>query len=86
MQSKKIEIPEGVHWLEDADYRKAVSQLRMQFTGVFKPLRLYGQGVFVDGAIEECVKLAEDFGLRVRGIDKAISLELIRRKNGRFVD
>ncbi len=81
---------EQVHWLSDEEYAKAVGQLRMQMAGVFDfmkveeklPVRyMHGMTEFVPGAIEEIIKLAEDFGLRVRGLDKPISLELIR--NGR---
>ena len=84
---------EQLHWLEEEEYAKAIGQLRMQIAGVFDflkvdeklPVRyMYGMGEFIPGAIEEIFKLAEDFGLRVRGLDKPISLELIR--NGkRFV-
>ena len=81
-----IEPPKDIHWLSDSDYKKAIGQLRLQFNGVFSPFRAYGQDVFIPGAIGECVKLAEDFGLRVRGIDKVIALDIIRRKSGRFVD
>ena len=35
--------------------------------------RGYGNGVFIPEAIDEIAKLCEDFGLRVRGIDKAIT-------------
>ena len=78
-----------VHWLSDEDYQKAITQLRLNIAGVFDFLRvddklpvryMYGVGNSVQGAIDEAVKLTEDFGLRVRGIDKAISLEIIRRK------
>jgi len=70
---------ENVHWLSDEDYQKAVSQLRLQFNGVFGPFNIYGLDVFVPGAIEECVRLCEDFGLRVRGVDTPISIEVVRR-------
>ncbi len=73
-------VPPNVHWLTDEDYKKAVGQLRLQLRGVFEPFDSYGLSVFIPGAVEEAVKLAEDFGLRVRGIDKAISLEIVRRK------
>ena len=79
-------IPAGIHWLPQAEYDKAVGQLRLQLNGVFKIFDIYGQGVFIPQAVEEAVRLAEDFGLRVRGIDKPMSLELVRRngrKNGR---
>ena len=70
-------------YLPDEEYKKAVGQLRLQLNGVFEPFTgkvHYGLNVFVPGAIVEVVKLCEDFGLRVRGIDKPISLEMIRRK------
>ncbi len=58
-----------VHWLSDADYKKAVSQLRMQYQKVLAPFDAYGLGVFIPGAVTAAVKLAEDFGLRVRGLE-----------------
>jgi len=56
------EIP----WLEDEDYRKAIWQLRMQLGGIFDfllvdeklPVRyVYGLGAYIEGAVNECVKL-----------------------------
>jgi hypothetical protein len=81
---KPPELPGNVTWLSDSDYAKAVGQFRLQINGVFDPFRQYGQDVFVPAAVEEIVELAEDFGLRVRGIDKEITLSRIRKKNGRF--
>ena len=75
--------------LGEKDYQKAITQLRMQAGGIFDfmkvdeklPVRyLYGLGDWVPGAIEEIVKLAEDFGLRVRGVDKPISIDYVRRR------
>jgi hypothetical protein len=80
---------EHVHWLEEDEYKKAIGQFRMNIAGIFDfmkvddklPVRyMHGMTDFIPGAIEEIVRLTEDFGLRVRGIDKAISLEIIRRK------
>jgi len=68
-----------VHWLPKEEYDKAVGQLRLQLGGVFDPFRKYGMDLFIPGAIVECTKLAEDFGLRVRGIDKPIALEMVRK-------
>ena len=76
-------------YLPDAEYNKAIGQLRMQVAGVFDFLKVddsipvryvYGMGEFIPGAITEIVKLAEDFSLRVRGQDKIISIEHVRRK------
>jgi len=47
------------------------------------PVRyVYGTEAFVHGAVQEIVRLAEDFGLKVRGVDKIISIDKVRR-NGR---
>ena len=46
------------------------------------PVRyMYGMEAFVYGAVKEAVKLAEDFGLRIRGVDKPISIALLRNKH-----
>lgn len=75
--------------LPDNEYQKAIGQFRMQVSGVFDFLKVddklpvryvYGMGDFIPGAIDEIVKLAEDFSLRVRGMDKPIDIEMIRRK------
>jgi hypothetical protein len=64
-----------VHWLSDEDYEKAKGQLTTQLNGVFSPFCKYGLDVLVPGAMEEVVRLCEDFGLRVRGIDHPIHLD-----------
>lgn len=69
-----------MHWLPDEEYQKVVGQLRLQLNGVLAPFNAYGLGVFIPGAVTEIVKLCEDFGLRVRGVDKAISLEMVRKE------
>jgi hypothetical protein len=71
----------GIHYLPSDDYAKAVGQFRTQLNGVFNVFDQYGQNVYIPNAIEEVVRLAEDFGLRVRGVDKPIALDIIR-KNG----
>jgi hypothetical protein len=72
----------GIFYLPQDEYDKAVGQLRLQLTGIFSLFDMYGMGVFIPQAVEEAVKLAEDFGLRVRGVEKQLSLELVR-KSGR---
>jgi hypothetical protein len=79
--------PDNIHWLSEEEYSKAKTQLGMQVAGVFDFMKVdntipikyvYGMGDFVPGAIDEIIRLAEDFGLRVRGVDKPISIERIR--------
>lgn len=67
------------HWLSDADYAKAKFHLRAALTGIFDSFKMYGLQENVPGAIEEAVRVAEDFSLIVRGVDRPISLERIRR-------
>ena len=67
-------------WLDDEQYEKAVGSLRLQVANVLSGFNFYGLGIMIGPAVEEIVKLSEDFGLRVRGIDKPIALEYIRRK------
>ena len=82
-QSQPPKGYEEITWLAQEDYEKAVGQLRIQLITLMGPLRMYGQAEYVDQAIPEIVSLCEDFGLRVRGIDKPISLELMRKEQYR---
>ncbi len=70
---------DGVYWLSQEEYEKSVGQLRLQLGAIFAPFNMYGMGDLIPSAIEEAVKLCEDFGLRVRGIDKPLSVDMIRR-------
>ncbi len=70
---------EGITWLEQSAYNKAIGQFRLQMNGVFEPFRMYGQDAYIPGAIEEITRLAVDFSIRVRGVDHPISLERIRQ-------
>jgi len=65
--------------LSDYDYMKAVGMFRMAVGAVLKVFDMYGMGIYIGGAQTEIIKLAEDFGLAVRGEDKPISIEYIRR-------
>ena len=69
-----------VPFLPDKEYQKAIGQFRLQLNSVFEPFQAYGLKDHIPGAVAEIVKLAEDFSLRVRGVEKPISLDYIRRK------
>jgi hypothetical protein len=68
-----------IHWLPEEEYQKAKTQLAINVGVILQPLSRYGQQVYVDQALPEIIKLCEDFGLRVRGVNKIISLELMRK-------
>ena len=68
------------NWLVEEKYVKFKGIYRLQLNVVFEPFRMYGQDAYIPGAIDEIVKLSEDWCLAVRGIDKPISIEYIRRR------
>jgi len=55
--------------LEDNEFDKIIGQYRLKLNGLMHPLRLYGQGYYVDGAIDELVSLAVQMHLRLSGVD-----------------
>ena len=66
--------------LDDESYTKAVGQYKLAVGAVLSIFDMYGMGIYIKGAQDEIVQLAEDFGQRIRGdLDKPISLEYIRR-------
>ena len=67
-----IQRPNGVPWLSNEDYVKAVGQLRLHVTNLMSPFDTMGMGDFIGGTVDQIVKAAEDFGLRVRGVEKVI--------------
>ena len=52
------------------DWDKAVGQFRLALGVVTNPLRLYGQGHYVDTADEEIVSLAIQLHQRLSGLDE----------------
>jgi hypothetical protein len=71
---------QGYIVLSDEDYAKAIGQFRLAVGAILSVFNMYGMNAYIPAAQEEIVKLAEDYGLRVRGIDKPISIEYIRRR------
>lgn len=55
--------------LEDSEFDKVIGQYRLKLNGLMQPLRLYGQGYYVEGAIEELVSLGIQLHLKLSGID-----------------
>ena len=60
--------------IPDEEYKKALGQLTMQINAVLNCFRCYGLDILVDGAAKECVILAEQFGMRVRGKNQIIKV------------
>jgi len=60
--------------LPEDRYRKLLFQARGQYTAILNCFKCYGMDVHVDQAIEECMKVTENFGQAVRGDDKPIHI------------
>lgn len=56
---------------EEIAYDKAIGQFRFALNKVLKPLRMYGQGAYVDAITTEIVSLALQLDLKLEGIDEA---------------
>ena len=54
---------------EEEAFDKAVGQYRLALNSILNPLRLYGQGHYVDTAKEELVSLAIQLHLKLSGVD-----------------
>jgi len=76
LKKKKAPPPEVKAWLTEEEYAKAVGQLRLSIGAILgSTFSLYGMGAYTPGATEAIVKLAEDFSLRCRGLDKPIMVD-----------
>ena len=73
MKQKPIE---NIHWLPDSEYQKSIGQLRLQVGAILSDtFSMYGMGDYIPGATNAIIKLAEDFALRCRGVDKPIQID-----------
>jgi hypothetical protein len=69
-----------INWLEQPSYDKAVYGVRSRFYALHEHLaKMYGQRDDCQHICEESVRICEDFGLVVRGIDHPIDTEATRR-------
>ena len=60
--------------IPDELYAKLRFQARGQIGAILNAFRCYGLDPYVDKAIEECMKITENFAMAVRGKDKPISI------------
>ncbi len=67
IDEEEVDIP--YLWLSDEEWNKLMFHVRTQVNAIQKPLRVYGQDVYVDGATEELMKLFDLFSQYIRGKD-----------------
>ncbi len=71
-----------IFWLDDESFAKAKGQLRLQLNDVFNPFNELGHHVYIPGAIEEILELADDYSKRLRGeVNQPIRVK--KRRNTR---
>jgi len=63
--------------LDSEEFDKIVGQYRLKLNGLLAPLRLYGQGYYVDGIIGELESLAVQMHLKLSGVDIPYEIEEI---------
>ena len=56
--------------LDEADFDKIIGLYRLKLNGLLAPLRMYGQGDLVAGAIDELVSLGIQLHMRLSGVDE----------------
>lgn len=62
-------------WGSEEEFDKAVGQFRLKLNSLLNPLRLYGQGVYVDQVTEELIHLGIQLHLRLYGVDIPYEVE-----------
>ena len=62
--------------LDEEDTAKALGQFLLTLNGLLRPLRLYGQGDYVDEVTREIEKLAWQLHWRLEGIDEPYEIEV----------
>ena len=65
MKQETIEAEEQ----EELEWDKCVGQFRLALNDILNPLRMYGQGHYVDTAKEELVSLAIQLHLKLYGVE-----------------
>jgi len=60
--------------MEENDYRKLLFQTRGQFIAILNCFNCYGLEVYVQGAVDECMKVTENFGEIVRGSETPVHI------------
>lgn len=69
----------NIYYLSEPDYQKVVGQLRLQIGAVLgSTFNMHGMEAYCPGATNAIVRLAEDFALRCRGVDKPIQSDYKR--------
>jgi len=70
--------------IEQKKYNKLLFQARGQYIAILNVFNCYGLNPYVDIAVEECLKVAENFAMAVRGKD--IPIHILGKPKRRALD
>lgn len=76
-----MDKPDGIHWLPDDEYQRAVRELLSAVGQLLKIFDGYGMGTYIPEVSHQIVGVCEKFALRVRGVPKEIKVP--KNKRGR---
>ncbi len=77
----KREYP-GMYWLDNEQYAKAVGQASLKIGALLNVFNCMGQGIYIPEVQKQIIAIMEDFGLRVRGVNKIIGESIQHREPG----
>ena len=60
--------------IPESQYKKLLFQTRGQYIAILNVFRCYGLDIYVEGAIDEYMKITERFGQIVRGDNKPVHI------------
>ena len=74
--TQKPESYGSIPWVPDEEYEKLIGQTRLQLNGLYSCFHGYGHDTFIPEVIEETIRICENFGLRVRGVDRHLNVRV----------
>ncbi len=70
--------------ISDDEYNKLLFQMRGQYVAILNTYNCYGMGAHIPTSVDECVKIAENFGMALRG--KKSPIHIINEPKRRLTD
>jgi len=70
--------------IPESEYRKLLFQLRSQMAAILNVFNCYGLNNDVTQAVGECVKVAENFGMALRG--KSTPIHILTKPKRRVLE
>ena len=69
-----------MEWLSDDKFKKYVGLARLCYNEIFQPFKMYGQDAHIPGAIDQCISVAIILSEIMRGKNKPLSMDYIKKK------